>query len=285
MRRFSPALHALAPRTAQTSLNLSDAPVHQIWAKLGAEMDAAGVIALREHMHLRQDSETPVLTRPLSGSAQTWARARQGIKVVRAELMERLRVFGEKWEQRWTLEGHETLLRILVWHEGSEGAWRLKGRGAPKEARELFRTLAHELAKDLEKELIFAEARCKSLQDLILKEWYASLQDPEDRILPALESSLRPAEQALLRRSRENVYELLADAFVRRAAGVGAKTYGEPAEILTALGALSPMGVPPYLKECLDFAQALCLEWLDVLQTKWGLYLRGCVLPEPRWEP
>lgn len=278
--KFSSSLQRLLPSKSANPQFDPQQGVQGFWQVLGGEMDPSAVVALREHLAMATDPETPGLQRPISASSSTWQQARSGFKRLSGELDQRFAGFKDKWKQRWLPNYLESqLLQNQMLDQGPKG-WKFKARKTARDSHNLSKVLIHEMLKDLEKELVFAEARIKALQDLILKDWYHSaLYSPEDRILPTLESSLRPAETHFVRQSRDQFYELCDQAFQMRVKRLGVKEFPEISQLLQKCGILGLGHAPsPYLGEAIDFARAICAEWLDWHLAKWSLLLRGCTL-------
>lgn len=281
--KFSSSLQRLIPGKKGAPEQEIQQGIQGFWQTLGGEMDPSAVVALREHLGLALDPDMPKLSRPISASSSTWQQARGGFKRLQGELDQRLLQFKDKWKQRWQASYLESqLLQNQMVEQGPKG-WKFKARRTLRDSHNLSKVLIHEMLKDLEKELVFAEARIKALQDLILRDWYTTaLLSPEDRILPTLESSLRPAENHFVRQSRDQFYELCDQAFQLRVRKLGQKEFPEISLLLQKSGLIG-MGyaLAPYLSESVEFARSICLEWLDWHLSKWSLLLRGCSIHPP----
>lgn len=278
--KFSSPLQKLLPHLGGNKPADPSVGVQGFWQTLGGEMDPSAVVALREHLNFGLDSDHPPLDRPISASSTTWQQARSGFKRLSSEMNQRFVGFKDKWKQRWQLGFlSQQLIQNQMVEQGPKG-WKYKARKTQRDSHNLSKVLIHEMLKDLEKELIFVEARLKALQDLILRDWYAhALHAPEDRILPTLESSLRPAETHFMRQTRDQFYDLCDQSFQLRLRKMGAKEYPDLGVLLQKSGLLALGSLPaPYLNDTVDFARSMCMEWLDWHLSKWSLFLRGCLI-------
>lgn len=273
--KFSLALQKLNP-TLLDYKGERHAQFQGFWQILGAEMEPSSVVALREH--LLNTAELPPLVRPISSSHKTWIQARGGFKRLQSEMDGRLLSFKDKWKQRWQLDVVKPILAQNPIIEQTTKGYKFKGSAGTRDAQNISKVLIHEMLKDLEKELIFIESRLKSLQDLVLKDWYAqALRSPEDRILPTLENALRPAENHFVRKSRESFYAICESSFQLRLKKHGFKEQVTLAQLLAHIGVLSAGRLyPHFLSDTTDLAKTICLEWLDWHLAKWALFLRGC---------
>jgi hypothetical protein len=248
----------------------------------GPGLDPASIVALREFWDVR---ESMVHCLPSEELRALWARVRQAWVRLDKEMQERWSVLEEKWIPRMQVEDMSKQLASQgLWTRDGD-LWGFVGQGGLKESRNVFKVLCHTWIKDAEKEWVYVEARVRSVQDLILREWSGTLAgDDYQRLLCLLESCFRPGEQLWLRQERDALDEVLWNLRSAAWRKICSRNFASPKDALDALGVVARLGnenIPhsgslgAEIRGMQEWLEQRPKGWLRWHKDKWNLYLRG----------
>jgi hypothetical protein len=250
---------------------------------LNSQINSTQIVLLKEILDQIDLNEVQVGW--MNESLEILAQSHEQMQSLKKEVQLRMNEFAEKWIHRLKSDSLYSLLQIGGWIEKTEGQsiLKLKVQNHPKSIVDLFYTLFHIPVGDAEKVLVFVMSKLDLYYENSVQKWMENTISSEiSKLMPALEQTLWPMEQEMLRKIRTSLYPLSQKLFQNGLRSHFGQSFQNEAHLTMEFGLeewdlMREFETPAqgYVQKVKDLTEQICYKLIELREKRMELLLRG----------